>query len=65
MRDVLGLNLGCGKVDNFVGKTLKKVGREVLADGSPPPKKIFFGVFFHFCLCQVLMWHSTKNPFAD
>jgi len=41
------LNLGCGKVEIFVGKTLKKSG-EVLADGSPPPKKnffLFFGVF--------------------
>jgi len=36
---VLGLNLGCGKVVNFLGKTLKKVG--VLAKN---PKKIF--IFF-------------------
>ena len=36
MREILGLNLGCNKVKNFVGRMLKKNG-EVLADGSPPP----------------------------
>jgi len=62
MREVLGLNLVCNKVKNFVGKMLKKSG-EVLADGSPPPKKnfpIFWG-FFHFYLCQVLMTRGTRQ----
>ena len=56
VREVLGSNLRCSKVANFVGKS-----GEMLADGSPLPKIFsYFLGFFRFCLCQVLIWHSTK-----
>jgi len=55
VRDVLGLNLGCGKVKNFVGKTLTKKWGGAIADGSPPPKNNFFpilGFFFIFVFAK-------------
>jgi hypothetical protein len=54
VREVLGLNLGCGKVANFVGKTLKKSGEE-LAGWQPSPQKVFFlffGVLFIFVFAK-------------
>ena len=47
-RDVLGLNLDCNKIKNFIGKTIKKSG-EVVADSSPPLNFfLFLGIFFIF-----------------